>query len=57
MPVVSISGVLRRSAGLFAVGIDFRLELPGMRKVDAEFHFAKVISIELMVGTEERIQV
>jgi len=30
---------------------------PGMRKVDAEFHFAKVISIELMVGTEERIQV
>jgi hypothetical protein len=55
VPVVSLSGVLRRLAGLFAIGIDLWLELPGMRKVDEEFHFPKVI--ELRIETEERIQV
>ncbi len=52
--VVSISRVLRRSAGLFANGIDLWLELPDMRRADEGFPFPKVISVGLAVETEER---
>jgi len=52
--VGSISGVLRRLAGLFPSGIDLWLELPGMRRADEEFPFPKVISIELTIETEEK---
>jgi hypothetical protein len=52
--VVSISRVLRRSAGLCANGIDLWLELPGMRRGDEGFPFPKVISVGLTTETEER---
>ena len=54
VPVVSISGVLRRSAALFASGIDFWLEQPGMKRADEKFPFPKVISVELTTETGEK---
>jgi hypothetical protein len=52
--VVSISGVLRRSASLFASGIDLGLELPDVRRAPEEFPFPKVISVELTIETGEK---